>query len=158
MAHEANSDVAMARGAVVEDPVQEREPRDYAPTSVQDASEADGVGLAVQEEGRVVEELVDHFDFLASIPRGEKRFNRNNPQAPSCVYRRNGGCLYVGGFLAAEDARWLERSGVGLVVTVLSPKQSAPSLPAGPRTHAPTADRIGGPGGTAIAASIRLTS
>ena len=74
-------------------------------------------------------EVGDYFDQLAAMPRGPKHYSKNNAQAPSCVYSRGGARVYVGAFVAAEDASWLQRSCIGLVVSVLGSRQRHPAVP-----------------------------
>ena len=74
----------------------------------------------------------DCFDELAQIPRGPKRYHKNAPQAPCCVHSCDGGgFIYVGAFAAAQNADWVERNCVGLVVSVLGPRQRLPRVPQG---------------------------
>ena len=49
----------------------------------------------------------DFFDMLAELPRGPKRFCKKKPQAPTLVYERGCGVVYVGAIAAAEDPEWL---------------------------------------------------
>ena len=74
-------------------------------------------------------EVVDCFDELAQMPRGPKRYHKDAPQSPCCVYSRDGGSIYVCAFAAAQDADWLEPNCVGLVVSVLGAKQRCPRVP-----------------------------
>ena len=76
----------------------------------------------------------DFFDLLAELPQGPRKFTKNSPEAPTCVYEASsGGRVYVGGFAGAEDRYGLRNAHVGLVVSVLGRDQKHPVVPKGIR-------------------------
>ena len=105
--------------------------RDAGGTDMQEPAVVPTVPLGSSRPQGGSSEPAGFFDMLAEISRGPKRFDKDKPQAPSCVYSGDGGSVYVGAFVAAEDKSWLRTARVGLVVSVLGARQRLPVVPRG---------------------------
>jgi len=94
-----------------------------AAQSVSSSGTVDAVERAAKAE-------VNVFDLLAARTGARPNsFCARNPEEPTPVQLDGRGHLYIGGRRAAEDAAWLRKNRVGLVVSVL-PRHDRPRVPA----------------------------